>query len=321
MRSATERGARAGTDPGSPCGLIDRAEHLIGVRRYSEALPWLGRALAAEPENARAHCFMALAFLALGESSKALAAGARAVAADPEDEWPHRLCSIALHERGNRRAALQSAREAARLGPDVPEALFTLVRAQLACRQRRAAAVTADHLATVAPGEVLVYRALGDVAMARRDWRVAETHFRCAVARDPESYVALTNLGFVLHRLGRAREAIERFHDAARANPTAGVTRENLIGAVRRFLQPNVAFLASGIGIGALARATAFHPVVFGVMLAGWVAGYLAWRKRRFERLPFGAAAVYTNAGAWNPGSFASTTRLWAAYRRLRRRR
>jgi hypothetical protein len=124
-----------------------------------------------------------------------------------------------------------------------------------------------------------------------------------------------------LHRLGRTQEAIERFHDAARANPTAGVARENLIGAVRRFLQPTVAFLASGIGIGVLARATASQPVVSGVMLAGWVAGYLAWRKRRLERLPLGAAAVYTNAGAWNRGAYASTTRLWAAYRGLRRRR
>jgi tetratricopeptide (TPR) repeat protein len=321
MRSATARGAQVGTDPGSPAGLIDRAEHLIGVRRYSEALPWLSRALAAEPQNARAHCFMALAFLSLGESSKALAAGARAVAADPEDEWPHRLCSIALHERGKRRAALQSASEAARLGPDVPEALFTLVRAQLACRRRREAAATADHLAAVAPGEVLVHRALGEVAMARRDWRAAEAHFRCAVARDPESYVALTNLGFVLHRLGRAPEAIERFHDAARANPAASVARANLIGAVRRFLQPNVAFLATGIGIGALARATAFPPVVFGVMLAGWVAGYLAWRKRRLQRLPSGAVAVYANAGAWNRSPLASAPRLLAAYRRVRRRR
>lgn len=321
MRSATERGSQVGTDPESPRGLIDRAEHLIGVRRYSAAIPWLSHALAVEPENARAHCFMALAFLSLGEYTKALAAGARAVAADPEDEWPHRLCSIALHERGKRRAALQSAREAVRLGPDVPEALSTLVRAQLACRQHREAAATADHLATVAPGEVLMHRAQGDVAIARRDWRAAETHFRCAVARDPESYVALNNLGLVLHRLGRAQEAIQRFHEAARANPTAGEARENLIGAVRRFLQPNVAFLATGITIGALARVTSFQPVVFSVMLAGWVAGYLVWRKRQLQRLPFGAAAAYTSAGAWNRGPFTSTTRLVAAYRRLRPRR
>jgi tetratricopeptide (TPR) repeat protein len=321
MKSATARGSQVQTDPESPQGLIERADHLIGVRRYSEALPWLTRALAAEPQNARAHCFMALAFLSLGEPTKALAAGARAVAADPEDEWPHRLCSIAHHERGKRRAALESAREAVRLGPDVPEALFTLVRAQLACRQRREAAETADHLATVAPGEALMHRALGDVAMARRDWRAAETHFRRAVARDPESYVALNNLGLVLHRLGRAQEAIERFHEAARANPTAGEARENLIGAVRRFLQPNVTFLTAGIAIGAFARATSFQPVVASVLLAGWVAGYLAWRKRRLQRLPLGAAAVYTNAGAWNRRPFTPATRVAAAYRRLRPRR
>jgi tetratricopeptide (TPR) repeat protein len=157
--------------------------------------------------------------------------------------------------------------------------------------------------------------------LARGDGRAAETHFRRAVAHDPESYVALNNLGLVLHRLGRVQEAIERFHEAARANPTAGEARENLIGAVRRFLQPNAAFLATGIAIGALARATSFQPVVFSVMLAGWVAGYLAWRKRRLQRLPLGAAAVYTCAGAWTRGPFTPTTRFAAAYRRLRPRR
>lgn len=310
MSGAATPEARIGTDPESAQGLIDRAEHLIGVRRYTEALPWLGRALAAEPENARAYCFMALAFLSLGDYTKAFAAAERAVAADPEDEWPHRLLSIALHENGKRRAALQAAREAVRLGPDVPEALFTLVRAQLACRRRLEAAATVQHLITVAPGEVLTHRALGDVAMARRDWRGAEMHFRRAVTRDPESYVALNNLGLVLHRLGRDREAIERFHEAARANPAAGEARGNLIGAVRRFQQPSIPLLAAGVVIGALARATSFQPVVFGLLLLGWVAGYLVWRKHRLQWLPPGAATVYAQAGVWRNGPFAPAAYL-----------
>jgi len=224
------------------------------------------------------------------------------------------------HELGKHRAALQAAREAVRLGPDVPEALFTLVQAQLACRRRREAATTAHHLTAVAPGEVLTHRALGDVAMAGRDWGRAETHFRRAVARDPESFVALNNLGFVLHHLGRDREAIERFHEAARANPAAGEARENLIGAVRRFLQPGVPLLAAGVVIGALARATSFQPVVFGLMLAGWVAGYLIWRRRRLQRLPPGASAVYAHAGVWKRGPFTPAGRLLAAWQRLRPR-
>jgi len=313
MSGAATPEARIGTEPESAQGLIDRAEHLIGIRRYADALPWLGRALAAEPENGRAHCFMALAFLSLGDYTKALAAAARAVSVDPEDEWPHRLLSVALHENGKRRAALQAAREAVRLGPNVPEALFTLVQAQLACRRRLEAVATAQHLTTVAPGEVLTHRALGDIAMARRDWGGAEMHLRRAVARDPESYVALNNLGLVLHHLGRDREAIERFHEAARANPAAGEARGNLIGAVRRFLQPTIPLLAAGVVIGALAQATAFQPVVFGLMLLGWVAGYLVWRKRRLRWLPPGAAAVYAHAGVWRNGPFAP-----AAYRTVR---
>lgn len=320
MSGAATPEARTGTNPESAQGLIDRAEHLIGVRRHAEALPWLGRALAADPENARAHCFMALAFLSIGDHTKALGAAERAVAADPEDEWPHRLLSIALHEHGRRRAALQAAREAVRLGPDVPEALFTLVQALLACRRRLEAAATAQHLTTVAPGEVLTHRALGDIAMARRDWGGAEMHFRRAVARDPDSYVALNNLGLVLHHLGRDREAIERFHEAARANPAAREARGNLIRAVRRFLRPSLPLLAAGVVIGALAGATSFQPLLFGFMLVGWVAGYLVWRKRRLRWLPPGAAAVYAHARVWRDLSVVTAIFL-AACRRVRPRR
>jgi tetratricopeptide (TPR) repeat protein len=320
MSGAATPEARPGTNPESAQGLIDRAEHLIGVRRYAEALPWLGRALAADAENARASCFMALAFLSLGDHTKALAAAERAVAADPEDEWPHRLLSIARHEHGKRRAALQAAREAVRLGPDVPEALFTLVQAQLACRRRLEAAATAQHLTTVAPGEVLTHRALGDIAMAGRDWGGAEMHFRRAVARDPDSYVALNNLGLVLHHLGRDREAIERFHEAARANPAAREARGNLIGAVHRFLRPSLPLLAAGVVIGALAGATSFQPLLFGLMLVGWVAGYLVWRKRRLRWLPPGAAAVYVHAGVWR--NLSAVTAIFLAARwRVRPRR
>lgn len=276
------RGAAA---PESAGRLIDRAEHLIGVRRYAEALPWLSRAIAAEPKNARGHCLMALALFSIGEHPRALEAAARALAADPQLEWPHRLRTIILLETGARRAALQAAREAVRLGPAVPEALYTLVQAQLASGNARDAQTTALRLVEIAPDRAMSYRALGHVAIREKRWAAAEAHLRRAMAFDPEAYETLNDLGLVLQAQGKEREAIDRFHDALKANPARREARENLFGALRRFLHPGwVILVAFALAVGAMAfpAADAALPAV----LAAVILAYLWWRRGRLRTLP-----------------------------------
>jgi tetratricopeptide (TPR) repeat protein len=287
-----------GIDPASPGGLIDRAEHLIGVRRYVEALPWLGRAIAVEPQNSRGHCLMALALRSLGEYPRALEAAQRALAANLEDEWPHRLRSIVLLEMGRRRVALQAARESVRLGPDVPEALFTLVQAQLACGKTRDAQATGARLAEIAPDRALTYQTLGYVAIRRRQWAAAEAHLRRALAIDPESYETMNDLGLVLQEQGKAREAIDRFHDALRTSPARREARENLFGALRRFLRP-VWVIPAGVVLGAGAQAypsaQALLPLIFAVVMLA----YLYWRRQRLRTLPASIVALSRHERQW----------------------
>lgn len=66
----------------------------------------------------------------------------------------------------------------------------------------------------------------------------AEALAQCVAAlkRDPQSYVATNNLGMALLRQVRRREAIERFHDAARRGPTRPLARGSLYRAVQRYV-------------------------------------------------------------------------------------
>ncbi len=277
--------------PDAPGAAIERAEQLIGIRRYTEALPWLGRAIAAAPESARAHCLMALALIGLGDYAKAIEATARAAAADPHDEWPQRLRSIALLETGRRWAALHSARESVRLGPDVPAALFTLVQAQLSCGKLRDAQVTGARLAEIAPERTMTFRALAHIAMRRKDWAEAEANLRRALALDSESYEAMNDLGLVLHERGRAREAIDRLHAAVKVSPARSEAQENLHAALRRFLRPGwivPAAAIAGAAARAVPRAEASLPLVSGLVMAA----YLWWRSRRLRALPAPVIAI-----------------------------
>jgi tetratricopeptide (TPR) repeat protein len=317
MTEGVDPGPPPVSGPDFPVAAIERAEQLIGIRRYADALQWLGRAIAADPERARAHCLMALAFIGLGEYAQALAAAGRAATADPHDEWPQRLRSIALLETGRRREALRAAQEAARLGPDVPEALFTLVHAQLALGRGREAQMTAVRLAEVAPDRAMTFRALARIAMRRRDWAAAEAHLRRALALDSESYETMNDLGLVLQKGGKTQEAIDRLHDAVRVNPVRSEAHENLNAALRRFLRPGwivpVAVLAGAAARG-LPGAEASLPLVFAlVMLA-----YLLWRRRRLRTLPPRVVAVSRLEHEWWRQRFPlETTRLVASFTTL----
>ncbi len=81
------------------------------------------------------------------------------------------------------------------------------------------------------------------------------------------------------------REAIDRFHDALRSSPTRSEARQNLFGALRRFLHPGWV-IPTGVVMGAGARAfpaaDAFLPLVFAPVLLA----YLYWRRQRLRTLP-----------------------------------
>lgn len=285
MSAAADPASPLATEPDASLAAVERAEQLIGIRRYTEALPWLGRAVAVDPDGARAHCLMAVAHIGLGDHAQAIAASWRAAAVDPHDEWPQRLRSIALLETGRRREALRAAGEAVRLGPDVPAALFTLAQAQLSCGKIRDAQATAARLTEVAPDRTMTYRLHAHIAMRRKDWTVAEAHLRRALALDSESYEAMNDLGLVLQAGGKTREAIDRLHDAVRVSPARREAHENLHTALRRFFRPRwivpVALIA-----GAAARAVPGAEASLPLVLALVMVAYLWWRRRRLKALP-----------------------------------
>lgn len=306
-------------DPGldAPRAAVQRAEQLIGIRRYTEALPWLGRAVAAEPESPRAHCLMALALTGLGEYRRALDAAGRAAAADPHDEWPQRMRAIALLAIGRRGEALRAAREAVRLGPNVPAALFMLVQGQLACGRTREADLAAARLAEAAPDDAMTFQALAHVAMRHKDWAAAEGHLRRALALDSESYDAMNDLGLVLQERGRAREALDRLHDAVRVNPARSEAHENLQAALRRFLRPGW-IVPVAMAAGAAARAVPGADASLPLALAVVMAAYLWWRRRRLRALPAPMLALSKLEREWWRQRWPlETTRLLATFTTL----
>jgi tetratricopeptide (TPR) repeat protein len=227
--------------------LISKAEHLAEIERWSDAIPFLLKALAQNPQNFQANCLLSLCHYSLNELEKAIELAERAIAAAPEEEWGHRLRSIALSEIGRKKEALKSAEEAARLAPFEPFALQTLVNAYLSANKTRKAEEIAVKMRENFPEMEVTFFALGNVYLQKGDNYEAEKCFREALKLNPNSSDARNNLGVALLRQSQSEdtslfkssnlsilnsESEENFHEhfkeAIKLNPNHELAADNL---------------------------------------------------------------------------------------------
>jgi tetratricopeptide (TPR) repeat protein len=216
--------------------MMSRAQALMDIERWDEAVAILNKGLSSDPDNHWILCSLAFSHLSMGDRSRAIEYADRAVSIEPEDEWGHRLRSVILLQKKKNGESLQAASEAVRIAPESPMALYVLVQALIANKQLGEARVTAEKLRQIAPESEIAHEALGNVALEQRRWNAAEEHFEAALRINPNSYEAMNNLGVALLNQGRENEATERFHQAAAINPMGAVARANLKSSVIKFL-------------------------------------------------------------------------------------
>lgn len=216
--------------------MVSRAQALMDIERWSDAVAILNKGLAANPDNHWILCSLSLSHLNMGDRDRSMEYANRAVSIAPEEEWGHRLRSVILLQQKKTAESLQAAREAVRVAPEWPTALYVLAQALIANKQLDEARATAEKLRQVAPESEIAHEALGNVALERQRWGEAEEHFEAALRINPQSYEAMNNLGVALLNQGREDEATERFHQAAAINPMDKVARANLKAAVTKFL-------------------------------------------------------------------------------------
>jgi len=213
-----------------------RAEALIALKRYAEALALLQRATAADPAAAQPHCLMAQALIELCRFGEALKAAESATRLAPELEWPHRLRSISLSALGRERESLQAAREAVRISPDGAYGLHQLALRLWMNWRRREARETAARLLRVAPEDAATYELLAWMAVDQWQLKEGERLARQALQLDPERAGAFSYLSRALRWQRRGREAIDAGFEAVRLSPMNRVYRQELVQSVQAYV-------------------------------------------------------------------------------------
>jgi tetratricopeptide (TPR) repeat protein len=209
---------------------LARAESLIAIERWQDALAALGPAQASEDTAADAHCLASQCHLGLHQWKEARAEAELALALVPYHPWPHRLLAIACLQGGSVREAGKHAAEAVRLDPDSAPSLHVLVLTHLADKRTVAAEQAATASLAANQHNPMAHLSMAMVKEAQKDLPAAEAAYREGLKLEPGDSELTLGLARTLHRMGRKRraEASDAYLAAARANPTDARARRGL---------------------------------------------------------------------------------------------
>lgn len=217
---------------------IQRADLLMEVARWREALHELNQHLRNYPDDYYALCKTALCHYELKEFQLAYDASKRAIEADPDDEWGYRLQSSIFTENGERKRSLDAAKLCIEKEPESPYAIQCLFWAQANYGALDDAEVTLRSLLELIPGTADAHEAAGFLALERKKFDDAEKHYLEALALDPESVNALNNLGVVYLQLAESgrglhykKKSVEMFQRAVKVQPTFKLAQQNISAA------------------------------------------------------------------------------------------
>jgi tetratricopeptide (TPR) repeat protein len=216
-----------------------RAQALLALRRYEEALAVASAALASDPSDYHLLCLSSLAQLRLDRADDAIATAQRAIASEPLVDWAHRLHALALLKRvrprpgrARRREAQQAVRaaeEAVRCAPQHYLTYVVVCDCKVAALDVAGADEAARTAISLAPDRAESWVARSSVALLAGDHRAAEQAARAALARDPENHAAHNNLGVALLRRHKRSDAAGAFYEAGRLQPTNATVHRNLL--------------------------------------------------------------------------------------------
>jgi tetratricopeptide (TPR) repeat protein len=221
---------------------LQRAELLIEISRWREAVHQLHLYLSVYPNDYHTLCELARCYYELEELQTALDFTRKAIESDPETEWAYRLQSLIYRESHEYDKALQCAEVCVRKSPFQLYSLQTLAYSQIKKWRMEDAEKTISVMLQNHPDELMTHDVCGYLALKKEDWKNAEIHFKEALKIDANQVNSLNNLGVVYlnqsqkstsraDRKKFANQSIECFERAIKASPTFKLAQDNLKSA------------------------------------------------------------------------------------------
>ena len=322
----------------------DMVQRLLDVHRPKQAEALVRRRLVTYPQEAFAHLLLAVALLRQLRVQEAYVAVQQSIGFNPHLSEAHYLLSMVLMHRSQTYAALQALREALRLNsysekylgyqafifnirlepekalqsaeaglrlnPTHIECLIQQIQALQRLRQPERARFAMEHLLESYPLLPAAHLLRGEDALLREDLHGAESHFREALRRAPDSAQARGKLLSVLLRLGEQAQqqldipaARRHFEAAWQLEPDNARAYAGLVQCIKysfrlnRLLHRLNAYMSKKHGLQLLLA------VPIGLLcvpiIALYIVAALQWRLHPdIKRLP--SSAVFRKPSIWD---------------------
>jgi tetratricopeptide (TPR) repeat protein len=206
---------------------------LIEHRRFKEAENALRQEIAANPDNARAYAFLALALHGQGRAIDGLEPAREAVGLAPDDSFTHFALAVVYHGLDQLAEALQALQEAIRLNPENASYHSQLSSIHMqkgawqdaldAAEVGRALAPEDEHLANL--------QAMALTRLGRK--QEAQQAIAGSLARNPDNPLTHANQGWALLHAGDHEGAMRHFREALRLEPMLDWARRGIIESMR----------------------------------------------------------------------------------------
>lgn len=214
----------------------DRAEALMELGRYEQAIPLLTRSLAESPDDSYLHCRLADAHFYLKDFSNAESFAQRALHLNPNSDYAHfRLAWVymVLHHYS---AALEHARAAISVDPDDEMNLYTLAWAEYHSGHYKQALAAAEGAIKLGPDNADLHELMADLQFNMDRKKEAEKHYREALKHNPESASIHCCLGECLAAQNKIYEASEHILNAVKIEPDNDHYRDTLFNIIHHDL-------------------------------------------------------------------------------------
>jgi tetratricopeptide (TPR) repeat protein len=206
---------------------------LLQQSRHDLAEPELRKAIAADPDNALAHAFLARCLLERNELEDATQAAKTAIRLAPETPFAHATLALVLANRRYFNDALKSIQEALRLNP-ADAANYALLASIHIERREWSAALSAAEQGLEHDAEhvgcnnarAMVLTKLGRTAEAG-------TTLAATLNREPENAFSHANLGWTALYERNNKKALQHFSEALRLDPTLDYAKAGLVEGLK----------------------------------------------------------------------------------------
>lgn len=212
---------------------IEKAQLLISQSRFDMAEGELRKALAADPDDYRAHALLSYCLLRLSRVQDALAEADTAVAKAPGAPYAYYIRALSLIETGRRMEAKEAVREAIRLDPEDADYFALLGGVHLDDKNWKDALKSAESALVLDAEHVQAANVRAAALMKLGRGAEAGAALDSALAREPESAVTHANMGWTLLERGDHKKALEHFREALRLDPDQEWAREGIVESMK----------------------------------------------------------------------------------------